>query len=552
MSVITVSSAAALTAAVASAASGDTILLAPGVYGTVNVVNARFEGGLTIAAADPNAPAVINYLNVTNSAGVTFEGLEIAGRAKAVGVGVTGSTDIRFERMDFHGIMDADYTNDGGGISIKNSSGVVVANSQFHELGAGIAHSNAQGLQVLGNSFYNLRSDGVSGSGSSGVRISGNTFTNFYPEPNDHPDAIQFWTSVGGEAARDITITDNVIIRGEGRVMQGVFLGNEADIPYVNVTITGNAVIGSMYNGIYVSRGQGVQVLDNVVVGYRDMMAWIQIKNTTEATIAGNITSSYVPVGGSLLTAVDNRIVPLLAHGDTSLLQEWLVAHPGAVAAATRGLEAAASEGSDVLRGAALGGETINGGGGDDTLVMSSGVNVVRGDGGDDRVTGGTGFDDLNGNAGNDTVSGAGGDDWVLGGKGDDSLSGGDGADIVNGNLGSDTAVGGAGADTLRGGQGADLLTGGAGDDWISGDRDDDTLSGGAGADVFHSFGGAGADYVTDFNAAEGDRILLDAGTTFAVAQVGADVVVSLGGGGQMTLAGVSMTSLTAGWIVIG
>ncbi len=552
MSVITVSSATALTAAVASAASGDTILLAPGVYGTVNVVNARFDGGLTIASADPTAPAVINYLNVTGSDGITFSGLEIAGRKNVVGAGVTSSSDIRFERMDFHGILDADYTNDGGGISIKNSTGVVVADSRFHELGGGIVHTRAEGLTVVGNSFYNIRSEGITGTGSSNVTISGNVFTNFFPEANDHPDAIQFWTASGGQLVRNITITDNVIVRGDGRVMQGIFIRSGTEISYENIVIKGNAILGSMYNGLLVEGARDLQVTDNLVVGYRDMMAWLRIENAHNASIQGNIVSSYVPIGGSMLTAIDNKTVSLLAHGDTSLLQEWLLGHPGAASAATRGLETAASEGGDVLRGAALGGETINSGAGNDTLVMSSGSNVVRGGDGDDRVTGGTGFDDLNGNAGNDTVSGAGGDDWVLGGRGDDSLSGGDGADVVNGNLGSDTAVGGAGADTLRGGQGADLLTGGAGDDWISGDRDDDTLSGGAGADVFHSFDGAGADYVTDFNAAEGDRVLLDAGTTYAVAQVGADVVVSLGGGGLMTLAGVSMSSLTAGWIVVG
>jgi Ca2+-binding RTX toxin-like protein len=92
------------------------------------------------------------------------------------------------------------------------------------------------------------------------------------------------------------------------------------------------------------------------------------------------------------------------------------------------------------------------------------------------------------------------------------------------------------------------MIAGGAGDDFVSGDKGNDTVTGGAGADLFHTFGDAGIDRVTDFNAAEGDRVQLDAGTTYTVAQVGADVVITMGGG-EMILEGVSMATLTPGWI---
>ena len=103
----------------------------------------------------------------------------------------------------------------------------------------------------------------------------------------------------------------------------------------------------------------------------------------------------------------------------------------------------------------------------------------------------------------------------------------------------------------MRGGQGNDLLNGLAGNDWLSGDRGDDTISGNLGTDIFHTFGDAGIDRVLDFNPAEGDRVQLDPGTTYSVAQVGADTVISMGGGAQMTLVGVSMATLTDGWIFI-
>jgi len=176
----------------------------------------------------------------------------------------------------------------------------------------------------------------------------------------------------------------------------------------------------------------------------------------------------------------------------------------------------------------------------------------LRGEEGDDRIFGGLGFDDVHGNQGNDTVSGGLGGDWVVGGKDNDSLSGDEGDDIVYGNLGNDTGDGGTGADLVRGGQGDDVLRGGDGADFISGDLGSDTLTGGAGADIFNSFGDAGVDRVTDFNRSEGDRVRLDAGSAYTVAQQGADTVVSVTGGATVVLAGVQLSSLTGDWIFVG
>jgi Ca2+-binding RTX toxin-like protein len=112
--------------------------------------------------------------------------------------------------------------------------------------------------------------------------------------------------------------------------------------------------------------------------------------------------------------------------------------------------------------------------------------------------------------------------------------------------------IGGGAFDTLRGGQDNDSIDGGNGDDWLSGDRGADTLTGGLGADTFHSFNQAGIDRVTDFHITEGDRVLLDTGTTYTTSQVGSDTVVDMGGGNQVILVGVSMASLTGNWIVLG
>jgi hypothetical protein len=75
------------------------------------------------------------------------------------------------------------------------------------------------------------------------------------------------------------------------------------------------------------------------------------------------------------------------------------------------------------------------------------------------------------------------------------------------------------------------------------------TMTGGTGADTFHAFSGAGLDIVTDFNAAQGDRVQLDAGTTYALTQQGSDVAINMGNGDELILKNVQLSTLPQAWI---
>jgi Ca2+-binding RTX toxin-like protein len=119
----------------------------------------------------------------------------------------------------------------------------------------------------------------------------------------------------------------------------------------------------------------------------------------------------------------------------------------------------------------------------------------------------------------------------------------------LKGGSGDDTLTGGALNDRLDGGRGADRLDGGAGNDKIEGGKGDDVLTGGPGADIFEFERGDGRDVITDFSAADGDRLHLDDHVAYTVAQVGSDVRVSLASGDHVTLTGVNLADLPAGWI---
>lgn len=201
------------------------------------------------------------------------------------------------------------------------------------------------------------------------------------------------------------------------------------------------------------------------------------------------------------------------------------------------------------------GGGAVQGGDGPDTLIGADNRNTLFGGDGADQIQGGANFNQVNGNKGEDTITGRSiVGDWLLGGQGDDRIdaSASTGRNVLNGNLGNDTVTAGVGDDIVRGGQGNDVLRGGAGNDMMFGDRGDDVITGGAGADTFYFSAAGGQDRITDFTGAEGDRIHLDLGATYTLAEVGADTVLTLATGEKLTLAAVQSTSTSASWILVG
>jgi len=192
----------------------------------------------------------------------------------------------------------------------------------------------------------------------------------------------------------------------------------------------------------------------------------------------------------------------------------------------------------------------LDGGGGDDTILATSGGDIISGaggsdlidaGGGDDRVFGGSGADTIAGGNGNDFIKGLGGSgDQLIGGAGNDTLNGGRGVDrliesgdadftvtnsLMTGNGtdvllaleiaeinagnsdnlidvsgflgfrgfvqvrafgGNDTILGSAGPDVLNGGDGNDSLVGGEGDDLLNGDAGNDILQGKEGDDTLN------------------------------------------------------------------
>ena len=212
-----------------------------------------------------------------------------------------------------------------------------------------------------------------------------------------------------------------------------------------------------------------------------------------------------------------------------------------------------------VLGGA--GDDFVNGGAGNDLVIGDSGRDLMVGGYGLDTLFAGTEDDALYGNQGSDALYGNQGNDTLFGGQDADALFGGQDSDLlygqlasdaVYGQLGMDTLFGGQGDDTLFGGQGDDLLFGNIGDDTLIGNLGNDTLEGNEGADTFVMTPGEGAATITDFDAAAGDRMMVEGGMTWTIADGDAGAVVLFSTGDQVTLTGIRAADVLDTWFTTG
>jgi Ca2+-binding RTX toxin-like protein len=217
-------------------------------------------------------------------------------------------------------------------------------------------------------------------------------------------------------------------------------------------------------------------------------------------------------------------------------------------------------DGNDYLVGD-QGNDALYGGGDNDTLYGVNGNDLLFGEGNNDILDGGEGNDTLDGGSGIDNVSGGNGEDRIVYDSADTSIDGGAGNDVLvltslvtvdlanasdqvsgggnaigfegvdfsallqaitfSGDDQDNVIIGGGFADTLSGLAGNDSLSGLGGNDSLSGGTGNDTLDGGAGADAL--LGGDGSDlYIID----DGSDLVTESNATLATG--GNDLVNSL------------------------
>lgn len=294
--------AAALKQAIASARPGDTIRLAGGTYGPLDL-GQRWNGPaeLSIRSANPADPAIFSSVTARGITGLSLSHVMVIATEhdpkRPYLIHVEGGSGIRLDHVDVKGAGGEERFREYA-LWLRRVTDVEVRNSTFSGTRYGIGLLNGRKIMLTDNELSGIQTDGIRGGGVDDLTISRNVLTDFLPKAGEHPDGIQLWSTNQSSPARRITISDNLIARGAGHMTQGIFVRDTLGrLPFEDVEITGNLVIGSMYNGIAVlglSRGR---IENNRVVPYGDQKAWIRIDKASGVTLSGNEAPQFLSDG---------------------------------------------------------------------------------------------------------------------------------------------------------------------------------------------------------------------------------------------------------------
>ena len=199
---VTVSSTAALSAALAAAHAGDTILLAAGTYDGVGLYGLNFSGAVTIRSADASNQAVIENLDIDGSSNLVLSYLHFTDTGDNFATIDGNSNNITFSNDTFVGFA----IGTGNALQIRNSDSITVTRSDFGVFWSGINEVDDTNLTITNNAFHDLTAEAIRGTSVVNETISGNAFVDADPTNTSHSDVINLWQD---NTANNVTITGN-------------------------------------------------------------------------------------------------------------------------------------------------------------------------------------------------------------------------------------------------------------------------------------------------------------------------------------------------------
>ena len=199
------------------------------------------------------------------------------------------------------------------GMEIRSSAHVSVENVEFTALARGLAITESADVAVSKSEFHEIRSDGVDIVGSRNVVMDENYFHDFHPwrgvrsGQGDHPDFIQLIPWGDGVGIDNLTISDNVMLQGDGGWAQTIFgwAANRGDV-FSNIEISGNFIQNSHIHGIALGDVVNASIHDNILIpsGSHDPenttngRPGIDVAPPVSSDIAGNIETYNNPLAG--------------------------------------------------------------------------------------------------------------------------------------------------------------------------------------------------------------------------------------------------------------
>ncbi|WP_225206457.1 right-handed parallel beta-helix repeat-containing protein [Novosphingobium huizhouense] len=296
--------------AIRKAQPGTTIRLGGGLYGALDLGKRNpVAGPVSIVSASANDPAVFSSIKARGIDGLTLSQIQVVAPAhdpkRPYLVDIEGGSDIVLDRIGVRGAGGEDRLREYA-LWLRNVARVEVRDSAFSGTRYGIGILDGKQVAITNNELSGIQTDGIRGGGIDDLTISGNVLTGFSPKPGEHPDGIQLWSTNQTVPAKRITIRDNLIARGEGGMTQGIFVRDTNNaLPFEDLVIEGNLIVGSMYNGIAVLGLNRGRIANNRVVPYGDQKAWIRVDKAADVEIRGNAAPQFL-ADGKAATLRDN------------------------------------------------------------------------------------------------------------------------------------------------------------------------------------------------------------------------------------------------------
>lgn len=310
--------------AVRSAGSGIHLKLIPGLrLGEVSLDEIK-ASGVIIESADPGQPATFTTLTLRNSQAITLRDLRFDGPINDLHYKllVMESRDINMEGLSFVGDASAyDDERSFSALMLRQSKGLRLSHSRFEHFVFGVTLLDTDEVTLNDNVFLRMKEDGVRGGGNSHLVIRRNQIADSDRYPQGHPDGIQQWTTNVHRPAHDILIEDNLVLRGTGGAGQGIFINDEVGLPYENLVVRNNLVVGALYNGISVMGARDGQVTGNVILANPDQESWLRIERADGLLVADNRAGRFVFTGKP--HDHNNRLLTPTSHPE-KLTADWL------------------------------------------------------------------------------------------------------------------------------------------------------------------------------------------------------------------------------------
>ncbi|NOE35820.1 right-handed parallel beta-helix repeat-containing protein [Ruegeria sp. HKCCD7318] len=282
---ITVTSAVELNQALSQATGGETILLAAGDYGTLNLSGTQFKANVTIKSADPNAMASFSGMYLKQTSNITFENIEFDytyqnGQTEfAKPFVIENSSNVIISGSVFDGDVAsgtgtaADGLGTGKGLVVKGSDNVDIVNTEFYNWWNALTVNTSTNVDIVGNNIHSIRSDGIKLGSSDSVLIEQNYIHDFKGDDSlsDHRDMIQIQRS-SGTGVNDLTIRDNVFDMGAGDWTQTIWAGHDrADATdptnwHTNLVIENNVIYNAHTHGISINLTDGLTIQNNTLL----------------------------------------------------------------------------------------------------------------------------------------------------------------------------------------------------------------------------------------------------------------------------------------------